>query len=455
MPRLCRALALAALFRARVRAATCDVFTFGARGDGVADDTAAIRAALAACAAPNSTVLLPATRADGAPAVFLSAPLNLTAANLTFLLGGTLLASADARDYAVVAGLPSYFPAYWRWQPFLWVVGAAGVRVAGGGTIDGRGDAYFWPAWFNGSLADPLNMHRPMLVEVFGGSDVVLEDLRTRRPAFWSIHLVYTTRFAVRRLDVRSPVGSPNGDGIDPDSSSFGTIEDCVLAGGDDNIAIKSGRGPAGAAFNAASHHISVRNVTLLHGLGVTVGAEAAGGVHDVDVRGLVARNTLTAVHVQSPRWLDGTWAEGGVVERILFEDVAVAGVFTAIYINMWWGEIEATAHAFPSAVAPPPRANATTPRFRNITVRNVRGLGSDDAGTIDCFMVGNIQCLPEAPCAGIVLANISLNGYKHWACANAAGLATDGAVSPDPALDGCAGSDSVAAPHYHASAFN
>jgi polygalacturonase len=430
----------------------CNVFNFGAIGDGLIDDTTAIRAALTACATPNSTVILPATRPGGsAPSIFLSSPLNLTTTNLTFVLEGTLLASGDANQYPVVAGLPSYFPAYWRWQPFLWIFEASGVRVTGGGVIDGQGDTYFWPAWFNGSLVDPLNMHRPMLVEVYGGSDTVIEDMSTRRPSFWSIHLVYTTRFTLRRLDIRSPVGSPNADCIDPDSSSFGEITDCVLAGGDDNVAIKSGRGPAGAAFGMASHHILLRNITLLHGLGVTMGAEAAGGVHDIVVQGLTARNTLTAVHVQSPRWLDDTWAEGGMIENILFEDITVEGVFTAIFFNQWWGEIEATAHAFPSFIAPPPAPNATTPHFNNITVRNVVGVGSDVA--IDCFMVGNLQCLPEAPCTNIVFANISLNCYKHWACANVAGLVAKG-VSPDPALDGCAGSDSVVNPHYHASSF-
>jgi polygalacturonase len=436
-------------------AASCNVFSFGAIGDGLTDDTLSIRAALTACTAPNSTVILPAARPGGAgPAVFLSAPLNLTAPNLTFVLAGTLLATPDATAYPVVAGLPSYFPAYWRWQPFLWIFSASGVRVTGGGVVDGQGDAYFWPAWFNGSLVDELNMHRPMLIEVYGGSDTVIEDLSTRRPSFWSIHLVYTTRFSLRRLDVRSPVGSPNADCIDPDSSSFGEIIDSVLAGGDDNVAIKSGRGPAGAAFGMAAHHILLRNLTLLHGLGVTMGAEAAGGVHDIHVQGLTARNTLTAVHVQSPRWLDGSWAEGGVIRNVLFEDVTVAGVFTAVYINQWWGEIEATAHAFPSFIAPPPAANATTPRFDNITVRNVAGAGSDAARTIDCFMAGNLQCLPEAPCTNIVFTNVSLNCYKHWACANIDGLVANG-VSPNPALDGCAGNDSLVNPHYHASSFN
>jgi polygalacturonase len=82
-------------------------------------------------------------------------------------------------------------------------------------------------------------------------------------------------------------------------------VQDCTLAGGDDNVAVKSGRGAAGRAFNQSSHHITLRNLTLLHGLGVTVGAESAGGVHDIHVQGLTALNTLTAVHVQSPRWLE------------------------------------------------------------------------------------------------------------------------------------------------------
>ena len=436
--------------------ATCNALDFGAVGDGRTDDTAALRAALAACAAPNSTVLLPAATRSGAAATYLSAPLNLTSSNLTFLLAGTLLASPNPATYPIVAGLPSYFPAYWRWQPFLWVYRAVGVRIAGGGTLDGQGDAYFWPAWFNGSLQDAYNMRRPMLLEIYGGSDAVVEDVRTRRPAFWAIHPVYTTRFTLQRLDVRSPVGSPNADCIDPDSSSWGLVQDCTLAGGDDNIAVKSGRGEAGRAFNQSSHHITLRNITLLHGLGVTVGAESAGGVHDIHVQGLTALNTLTAVHVQSPRWLDGSWAGGGGAWNLLFEDIAVQGVATAVFLNAWWGEIEATGHAFPAAIAPPPAPNATTPRLDNVTVRNVAGLGSDGPGpaTIDCFMVGNLQCLPEAPCTRISLQNVSLRGYKHWACANVEGLVYAG-VSPDPGLDGCAGSDSLSAPHYHASAFN
>lgn len=438
-------------------AEVCNVYDFGARGDGNQDDTLSIRSTLAACGGgANNSVLLPATHpTTGSPSVFLTGPVNLTQPNLTFILEGTLLASSSPSDYPVVAGLPSYFPDYWRWQPFLWVYQAVGVTVTGGGTVDGQGDAYFWPAWFNGTLVDPLNMHRPMLIEIYGGSDTTIDGIHTLRPGFWSIHPVYTTRFTLRNLDVHSPVGSPNCDGIDPDSSSYGLIENVAIANGDDCIAIKSGRGPIGHAFASPSHHLTLRNITLLHGLGITMGAEAAGGVHDIHVHNVTAKNTLTAVHVQSPRWLDGTWCEGGVVENLLFEDMAVQNVFTAIYFNQWWGEIEATSHPFPTFISPPPAPNATTPRFNNITVQNLRGLGSEVAPVaIDCFMVGNLQCLPEQPCTNITLTNITLKGYKHWACANVDGLVVRGVVDPDPALDGCAGRDSVVTPHYHASSF-
>jgi polygalacturonase len=109
----------------------------------------------------------------------------------------------------------------------------------------------------------------------------------------------------------------------------------CPCSAGDDCIAIKSGRGPPGAAFARASHDITVTNLTLLSGLGVTLGAEAAGGVSNVLVSGVRASSVLAPVHLQNPRWHDPTWAEGGLLTNITFENYTVANAHTAIYINL------------------------------------------------------------------------------------------------------------------------
>ena len=76
------------------RWSTCDVTSapFSAIGDGIHDDTAAIRSALAQC----DSVLLPKRRA------FLTAPLNLSS-NQVLVVDGTLLASQNISAYPRVA----------------------------------------------------------------------------------------------------------------------------------------------------------------------------------------------------------------------------------------------------------------------------------------------------------------------------------------------------------------
>lgn len=434
----------------------CNALDYGAIGDGVHDDTAAITAAINACA-DGGSVLIPPTAASTAPAVYLITSISVNVSNVVITLpaGGTLLASSNASAFPIVAGLPSYFPAYWRYAPVLWLAHCVNVTLTGGGLIDGAGRAW-WDAYLNGQFVDPLNMHRPYLLEMFHASNVTLSCLSLRNSPFWSVHPVYSDHIVIDHVDIFNPVGSANADGIDPDSSSYVSITNSVIANGDDCIAIKSGRGPAGQAFGMASHHIYVNNVTLNHGLGVTIGAEAAGGVHDVLVTNLTARNTLTAAHVQSVRYHDPTWCAGGIVENITFDTLAVQNVHYAVYFNMFWGDIEGSGNGpFPSNVSPPPARNATTPTMRNITVRNVVGLGVLDPvhPSIDAYMTGNLQCIPEMPCTGITLENFNLLSYKSWACANIDNATlTVSNVYPPVGQGNCF--NSIAVPAYHASAF-
>lgn len=153
-------------------------------------------------------------------------------------------------------------------------------------------------------------------------------------------------------IDVFNPVGSPNTDGVDPDSSAYVTIANSRIANGDDCVAIKSGRGPIGAAYNVSSHHITVTNLTLLHGLGITLGAESAGGTHDITVSDVTARNVLAPIHIQNTRWHDPTWAEGGAHRNIVFQRFTIANAAIAVYVNLFWGDIEGNGPLpFPSQV--------------------------------------------------------------------------------------------------------
>src|SRR5580658_7881539 len=73
---------------------TCDARLFGAKGDGVAKDTAAIQAAIDACEAKGGSVV------KLTAGIYLSAPIVLKS-NITLQLdaGATLLGSGDHGDY--------------------------------------------------------------------------------------------------------------------------------------------------------------------------------------------------------------------------------------------------------------------------------------------------------------------------------------------------------------------
>jgi len=225
---------------------TCDVLDYGARGDGVTDDTAALRAAIAACS--HGTASAPTTVLFPAGGVYLTAPLNLSS-HCAYVVDGTLLAQpAPSSAWPVVAGLPSYFPDYPRWQPFVWGVGITNatltgarrcvccaslsphrrphlrlVLLAGTGTVDGQGGVYWWPAWFNGTLPDPLVMHRPMLVELYNCSDIRVGlpggggasgwGLRLQNSPFWTVHPYLSTNVVLVSGDCEERGGRARGKG--------------------------------------------------------------------------------------------------------------------------------------------------------------------------------------------------------------------------------------------------
>ena len=131
----------------------CSVRAFGARGDNATEDTAAIAAAIAHCAAVGGAVLLPA------PGVYLSRPLTIgDGAHLIIERGATLLAWGDLRSWPNTTLDPPFRGQQHVGESFITLVGAgingthgcstgrlfSNVVIEGGGTIDAQGWRW-WP----------------------------------------------------------------------------------------------------------------------------------------------------------------------------------------------------------------------------------------------------------------------------------------------------------------------
>jgi len=214
---------------ASVPARVCDVREFGAVGDGTAKDTAAIQAAIDACAPTGGVVSLH----DG---IFLSGMITL-ASDITLDIAPTavLRGSQNAADY------PDVTPPFENTQlgnckkALVYAEDADRVRITGGGTIDGNARGV---ADWNGNRIPEAR--RPMAIFVTASRDVTLDHLEVNDAATWAVVVMEVERVVIRDLVVDTDLG-PTHDGIDVVDGHDVLVEDVTITSGDDSICLKSG----------------------------------------------------------------------------------------------------------------------------------------------------------------------------------------------------------------------
>jgi polygalacturonase len=222
-----------------------DVRSFGAIGDGLTLDTAAIQAALEACRrAGGGEVYLPAGR-------YLCGTLDLPGGTLFNIShGATLLGSPRIADYTRdPRGRDGDQTGY----HLLHIADTSRVTVCGGGTIDGQGPAY-WdtpenpvplmlpmvdgrPAWRNFRLAySPTDQRPSPMLNIYKSEDIRVEDITLTNSAGWALNMMLSRRVRVRGVNILNPMDGPNTDGIDINACQDVLISDCKIENGDDSI---------------------------------------------------------------------------------------------------------------------------------------------------------------------------------------------------------------------------
>jgi len=363
-------------------ARTCNPRDFGAKGDGTTKDTAAIQGAIDACAAKGGgTVRLTA-------GTYLSAPIALKS-HITLELdrGATLLGSPDHADYP--AKTEFRLPAS---TPLLSATNAENVAITGEGTIDGQGESWWAMARANRDFGVMGNPHpRPRLIVFDHCKNVRVEGVTIQNSPFWQLVPYYCDGVLIRNVRILAPPRSPNTDAVDPFSSSNVRIDHLYADVGDDNIAIKSGaiNSPGG---DDPAQNIAITDCTFLHGHGLSIGSEIAGGAHNITAERVHFEGTDNGIRVKANR------DRGNDVSNLVFRDIDMKDVKNPIVISEYYPRILP-----PAGEVKPEPVTRLTPHFHNIVLQNVTAMGGDMAGAI----VG----LPEAPVSDIVLTNVTLSG--------------------------------------------
>src|SRR5579864_6464978 len=154
---------------------TFNVRDFGAIGDGKSFDTAAIQKAFDACGAAGGTVEFPA-------GTYLSKPLTLrTHMTVQLDTGATLQASTNQTDFMKTPGDWLKVRSSGEFIPFISGRDLTGVRLTGGGVIDGDGSVWWGEAEKARQIKPGYTLPRPNLITLERCKNVQLDKVTLQK----------------------------------------------------------------------------------------------------------------------------------------------------------------------------------------------------------------------------------------------------------------------------------
>ena len=337
-----------------------DVLSFGAVGDGIHNDTAAIQAAIDACCANGGgRVLLPGGR------IYRSGALRLGSCMELHLQAGAVLKGSDRlEDYRLFSDhamprereVPSYVNSEYNGAPthfFLYAKDCHDLSITGSGILDGNEEIFYGQVtkWHIEGLFYP---RAPMLFAE-NTDHLTIENVTFRRSAFWTVHLVGCRDVLISGIRILNNLRMANCDGIDPDHCQNVRIQGCHIECADDCIVFKN---TAAAMSYGPCENITVTGCTLTS----TSAAIKFGSESEALFRNIVVENCIIS---RSNRGISLQLRDPGSIENVIFSNLVIST--RLFHKDMFWGAAE------PIAITVLPRKPGTpVGRIKNIRFHNI-----------------------------------------------------------------------------------
>ena len=395
-------------FRTDYEYVTLDVTRFGARGDGVQDDTHFIQAAILACPR-NGRVLFPA-------GIYRITSLFLKShTRMELVKGAELKAFAQPEKFPVFPGViesydekEDYNLGSWEGNPLpmytsvICGVDVEDVVISGQGKINGNASVEDW--WK--APKDYKDVFRPRLFFVNRCKDITLQGVTCCNSPAWTLHPYFSENLKFIDLDILNPSDSPNTDGLDPESCKNVDVIGVRFSLGDDCIAVKSGKIYMGRKYKTPSENIYIRQCLMEDGHGaVTLGSEMAGGIRNLMVEDCIFRNTDRGLRIKSRRGR----GKDAVLDQIVFRNLTLDHVMTPLVVNAFYFCDPDGRTSYVQSRDPYP-VDDRTPFIRKMVFENLECTNCHVAAAY-------FDGLPEQKIEEIVMKNISVSYAENPKC--------------------------------------
>lgn len=346
-----------------------NVFDFGAQGNGLTSDTAAIQRAIdTCCAAGGGRVVLPGGHTYRCGALILRSNLELH-----LEMGAVLKGSDNLSDYLLpenragspeMHGIPSYENCEYTGAPnhyFLYARDCDNLAITGLGAIDGN-EAIFYGEE-NRFHIEGIFYPRAPLLFLENVSHLTIKSVTMRNSAFWTVHMVGCSDVLIDGIRILNNLRMANCDGIDPDHCRNVRIANCHIECADDCIVFKN---TAAAMQYGPCENITVTNCTLTStSAAIKFGSESEDLFRNILIENCVISRTNRAISLQL--------RDKGSIENCRFHNICIHT--RLFHRDSFWGAAEPIAVTVLKRKTDTEVGSIRRIRFSNISCESENGI--------------------------------------------------------------------------------